>query len=177
VPTRRLSRRTRSPPQGTIITRHYNFSSDAVRLIYLLVCVADLKPIVLWATLASHVKTAQAFDALPWLTTGKKPSLASYQAVIANARNRAFHNFFAFNRTLDVEVDGVSLKATRLKLFRPYRPSNDATDAFPYEVLVGFTRAPERVVELGFLKANEQVMTATETLAQLTAETLFRLRA
>ena len=108
----------------------YNFSSDAVRLIHLLVCVADLKPIVLWATLAAHVKTAQAFDALPWLTTGKKPSLGSYQAVIANARNRAFHNFFAFNRTLDVEVDGVSLKATRLKLFRPYRPSKDATDAF-----------------------------------------------
>lgn len=163
----------------------YNFSTDALRVIHLLVCVADLKPVVLWGTIAAHLKVSRAFEALPWLATGKKPSLTAYRDIIGGARNRAFHNFFAFNRTLDVEVDGVSLKATHLKLFRPFKSGlggKDATDAFRYEdqdlvnVLVGFTRAPERLVELDFLRANERVITETEGLATATAEALFLLR-
>jgi hypothetical protein len=161
----------------------YNFSSDAIRIIHLLICIADLKPLVMWSTVASHVRTAKSFEALPWLSTGKKASLGAYKSIIGNARNRAFHNFFAFNRTLDVVVDGVSLKATRLRLFRPYKRSKDTGDAFRYEdqnlvdLLVGFTRATERVVELGFLKANAKVMQATEGLVKETAEALYLLRA
>lgn len=159
----------------------YNFSTDALRVIHLLVCVADLKPVVLWASIAAHLKVSRAFEALPWLSTGKKPSLSAYREIIGAARNRAFHNFFAFNRTLDVEVDGVSLKATHLKLFRPFK-TKDTADAFRYEdqdlvnVLVGFTRAPERLVELDFLRANERVISETERLASATAEALFLLR-
>jgi hypothetical protein len=160
----------------------YNFSSDALRVIHLLVCVSDLKPIVFWTAIAAHVRVAKAFESLPWLSTGRKASLRGYQEIIGNARNRAFHSFFAFNRTLDVEVDGVSLRATHLRLFRPYKKTRDQSEAFRYEdqdlvdVLVGFTRAPERLVELAFLEANVSVMKATEELANDMAEALFALR-
>lgn len=155
--------------RNTVLRISYNFASDATDLLRLFVSVCDLKPILLWLTVAEHYEAAQAFARLPFgLETRKKPSLKVYREIISGARNRAFHDFFAFDRPFEVDLAGVPLHARRLLLFQAH--GRGRGDAFDYEdrelveVLQQFTRAPERAVSAEFWQRNLEVLEATAAL-------------
>jgi hypothetical protein len=160
----------------------HNFASDATKLIELIISVCDIKPIVLWCTIAEHYQAADAFRSLPWARTEKKPSLAKYETMISRARNRAFHNLFPFERSLEVDVSGFSLRPRHLRFFPPYAGSRKKIEALDYEdkeivdVLSEFTRAPETAVSLSFWRRNLNVMKATVDLINATQSALSLLR-
>jgi hypothetical protein len=86
----------------------YNFATDAVLVIRLLLSICDLKPIVRWCTVDEWLHLAEAFRNLPWSKMKDKPSLDTYQHTISNARNRAFHRLLPVDNTLRVEFEGKS---------------------------------------------------------------------
>jgi len=156
----------------------YNFAEDAIKVLELLVSVADLKAVLLWCTIKEHFNIAEAFRNLPWPKTRKKPSLEAYKEIISGARNRAFHNLLALDRTVEVDLEGVQIAARRLTLFPPYgrRKSHipfDYEDRETVQVLSELTCAPEAPVPLEFWKKNEVVMERFEELLAATEEALW----
>jgi hypothetical protein len=158
----------------------YNFADDAIKVLLLLVSVSDLKAILLWCTLKEHFEVAEAFRKLPWTKSSKKPSLERYRETISGARNRAFHNLLAFDRTIEADLSGVHVNARRLTLFPAYSRRKNVV-AFDYEdremveLLTELTRAPEVTVPLDFWKKNAVVMESFEKLLAGTEETLWAL--
>ncbi len=166
---------------NNILRISYNFASDAIGLVTLFVSICDLKPVVQWLTVPENFALAQAFRRLPFGTeSSKKPSLKTYIDVIGGARNRAFHDFFAFERAFEVDLSGVALQARRLLLFPAHRRAPD--NAFDYEdrelveVLRSFTRAPERSVSMDFWRRNLDVLKSTDTLTRGIRDALVALR-
>jgi hypothetical protein len=158
----------------------YNFADDAIKVLRLLVSLADVKPLLLWCTIDKHFAVAEAFRNLPWTKSRKKPSLERYREIIAGARNRAFHNLFAFDRTIEADLTGVDVKARRLTLLPPHG-SKKETIPFDYEdremveILAELTRAPEVVVSFDFWKKNAAVMESFEKLLKSTENALWLL--
>lgn len=150
----------------------YNFSSDAAGYLRLIVSVCDLKPVVLWATIAEHYALSQAFNRLPWARSNRKASLKSYQQAIADARNSAFHNLFPFRKTLHVGLSDGALGEPELRIFSEHakKKENDLIyrDKELVDVLVGFTRARERRVPIAFWEKNLEVMDTTMKLFEAT---------
>ncbi len=158
----------------------YNFSDDAVKVLQLLVSVADLKAVLLWCTIKEHFEVAEAFRNLPWTKSHKKPSLERYREIIAGARNRAFHNLLAFDRTIEANLEGVDVKARRLTLLPPHgrrktRVAFDYEDREMVELLAELTRAPEVAVPFAFWEKNVAVMRAFENLLARTEDALWAL--
>ena len=158
----------------------YNFSDDAIKVLRLLVSVTDLKGVLLWCTIKEHFDVAEAFRNLPWTKSRKKPSLESYKEIIGGARNRAFHNLLAFDRTIEADLAGVKVNARRLTLLPSYshRKSNipfDYEDREMVEVLAELTRAQEVAVPLDFWKKNVAVMETFEQLLENTEDALWTL--
>ncbi len=156
----------------------YNFADDAIKVLLLLVSIADLKPVLLWCSIKEHYDVAEAFRGLPWTKTHKKPKLTTYKEIISGARNRAFHNLFAFDRTVQVELGGVDVKVHRLTLLPPYkrrrgRTPLDYEDREMVELLTELTRAPEVTVPFDFWEKNAEVMRTFESLLTKTEETLW----
>ena len=155
----------------------YNFASDAVRIIRLLVSVSDLKPAVRWCTIDEWFRLEDAFRSLPWSKLKQKPSLDAYQRTINAARNRAFHHLLPVNKTLQVELDGKALGTLRLRLFSEYSPRKNE-EGFVYEdkalveVLTEFTRAGEKSVSPQFWNRNLAVMESTIDLLDSTSAAL-----
>ncbi|MEO7803084.1 MAG: hypothetical protein ABIS18_01175 [Actinomycetota bacterium] len=155
----------------------YNFADDALKVLHLLVSVGDLKAVLLWSTVEEHFAVAHAFKSLPWNKSTKKASLSKYQEVISGARNRAFHNLLAFDRTIESDLAGVSINARTLTLF-PAHGRRKGTVPFDYEdrelveVLSELTLAPETSVSLDFWKRNSEVMRCVEVLITRTEEAL-----
>lgn len=158
----------------------YNFADDAIKVLQLLVSVADLKGILLWCTIEEHFDVAEAFRNLPWKKSHKKPSLELYREIISGARNRAFHNLLAFDRTIEADLGGVDVKARRLTLL-PAHGRRKSTVAFDYEdremveSLTELTRAPEVAVPFDFWKKNAVVMESFEKLLASTEDALWAL--
>lgn len=154
----------------------YNFVSEAGKLIALIVSICDLKPLLLWCTIADHVTLADTFRQLPWTKSRKKASLDRYSETISGARNHAFHDLIPFERSIEVDVSGVSLQATRLRLFSPYAKKSanllEYEDQELVEVLTAFTRAPETAVPITFWRRNSAVMHALHDLLLSTATAL-----
>ncbi len=158
----------------------YNFADDAIKVLLLLVSVADLKPVLLWCTIQEHYNVAEAFRKLPWTKAHKKPKLTTYKEIIHGARNRAFHSLFAFDRTVQVELGGVDVKVRRLTLLPPYKRRRDTIpldyeDREMVELLTELTRAPEVVVPFDFWEKNAEIMRTFEILLAKTEETLWIL--
>lgn len=158
----------------------YNFSDDAIKVLELLVSIADLKAVLLWCTIKEHFDIAEAFRNLPWTKSHKKPSLERYQEIIGGARNRAFHNLLALDRTVEANLEGVQVGAKRLTLFPLYsRRKNfiyfEYEDREMVQVLSELTRAPEATVPLEFWKKNEIVMERFEHLLEATENALWIL--
>lgn len=158
----------------------YNFADDAIKVLQLLVSVADLKAVLLWCTVKEHFDVAEAFRNLPWTKSDKKPSLERYREIIAGARNRAFHNLLAFDRTIEADLEGVDVKARRLTLLPAYGRRKttvpfDYEDREMIEILAELTRAPEVAVPFNFWKKNAVVMESFERLLERTEEALWAL--
>lgn len=150
----------------------YNFASDATGFLRLIVSVCDLKPIVLWGTIAEHFALSTAFHALPWSRSKSKPSLKNYQQTIADARNSAFHNLFPFRKSLRILLPETALGAPELQIFSEHTKKSENQlvyrDKELIEVLTEFTRARERSLPLSFWQKNLDVMNATIALFEQT---------
>lgn len=152
----------------------YNFASDATGYLRLIVSICDLKPIVLWGTIAEHYALSEAFHALPWERSRLKPSLRNYQQSISDARNSAFHNLFPFRKSLRVSFPEAALGAPELQIFSEYakKSNNQLTyrDKELVDVLLGFTRARERRLPTTFWQKNLELMDATIELFERSNE-------
>lgn len=164
------------PAFNELLRIAYNFASDALSYLRLIVSVCDLKSVVLWGTISEHYGLSAAFAKLPWPHAGKKPSLSEYSSTIADARNSAFHKLFPFSKTLDVWLPEAALKEPRLRIFSEYgKKSENAMrykDKELVDVLTEFTRTRERDVTPAFWKQNEEVMAATVALFDSTSRFL-----
>ncbi|HQJ33040.1 MAG TPA: hypothetical protein PLO13_06745 [Anaerolineaceae bacterium] len=154
----------------------YDFESDAVRILRLLMSVCDLKPIILWMTLSAHHNLSEAFRCLPRSRDQNKPSLSNYREMIHGARNRAFHNLLPFGQSIQVDLDGINIKAKRLRLFSEYKLKSenvfDFEDKQLVEILTEFTRADEKYVTPDFWKRNHDVMIATAQLVAAVSDAI-----
>lgn len=152
----------------------YNFSSDAVTFVRLLQSICDLKPIVSWGTLGEHFLLAEAFGNLPWAQTHRKASLKGYADTIGDARNSAFHDFFPFRKSLEVELPNEAIQDPSLRIFSEHSKKRENElkykDKELVEVLTQFTRARRRFVPFHFWRQNLEVMNATVELFDTTAE-------
>ncbi len=155
----------------------YNFATDAVLVIRLLVSICDLKPIVRWCTVDEWFRLAESFRNLPWSKMKEKHSLDAYQVTISNARNKAFHRLLPVDNTLRVELEGTKLGRITLRLFPEYAARNseetlDYEDRALVELLTNFTRVSERSVSPQFWRRNIAVMEATIELLSRTSSAL-----
>jgi hypothetical protein len=96
--------------------------------------------------------------------------LSQYRNLISGARNRAFHDIFAFNRPFQVALTGNAFRDAELRLFREYTRKSNAgleyRDRDLVELYSGFTRTAERPVPLGFWEGNLEVMEAVLKVAR-----------
>jgi hypothetical protein len=146
----------------------YNFADGVKPLLRLTVGLSDLKPILFWLTVLEQSQLADRFAALPFSLVGKaKPSIDRYRSVIAGARNRAFHDLFAFGRPFHVALSGDAIRAPELRLFREHsrrRAALNFEDRELVDLLEEFTRSQERPVPSGFWEQNHEVMGAVAAL-------------
>lgn len=150
----------------------YNFASDATGFLRLIVSICDLKPLVMWGTIAEHYALSEAFRKLPWTRSKNKPTLKNYQRNIGDARNSAFHNLFPFRKTLRVELPTDAIGDASLTIFSEHskKSANQLTyrDKELVNVLTEFTRARDRQVPSGFWQRNLDVMDRTIELFEAT---------
>jgi hypothetical protein len=143
----------------------YNFAGDAITLIRLLISICDLKPLIFWMTIKEQILLSEAFRSLPWKRMSTKPSLDEYFRTICGARNSAFHHLFPFDRAIEVQLEGVSITAKRLRLFSEYTSKSknlfEFEDQQLIELLTEFTRTEEIYVSPEFWQRNLNVMIAT----------------
>lgn len=156
----------------------YNFAGDATNYIRLIVSICDLKPLILWGTIAEHFVLSNQFRQLPWTRRNRKPSLKNYESTIKDARNSAFHNLFPFRKSLSVHLPSDALEDAELRIFSEHSKKKDNTlnymDKPMVDVLVGFTRAREVRVAERFWHKNVEVMNSTISLFKAT-DTLLRM--
>lgn len=156
----------------------YNFAGDATNYIRLIVSICDLKPLVLWGTVAEHFDLSERFRQLPWTRRNRKPSLKNYESTIKDARNSAFHNLFPFRKSLSVHLPTGTLKDAELRIFSEHSKKKDNTlnytDKPLVDVLVGFTRAREVRVADRFWERNIEVMDSTIALFEATNDLLVK---
>ncbi|MGC2485833.1 MAG: hypothetical protein WA359_06295 [Acidimicrobiales bacterium] len=140
----------------------YNFADSTIALLSLASGICDLKPIVQWLTVGKQNALSDAFASLPFNLVGqKKPSPKEYRAVIASARNRAFHSIFDFDHPMMVTLPNNALGQPQLNLFRAYGLKTSALtfdDQKVVELFASLTRTPERPVPEDFWVANQSVM-------------------
>lgn len=157
-----------------ILRISYNFASDATSYIRLIVSICDLKPVVLWGTIAEHYALSEAFRNLPWTRTRNKPSLENYERTVADARNSAFHHLFPFRKTLRIPLPDTALQGAELRIFSEHTRKKENRLRYPDEELVDilkeFTRAREQRPSDRFWQQNLQVMDATIELFRRTSD-------
>jgi len=162
---------------NNVLRISYNFSSDATKILQLLISLSDLKPVLCWCTIAGWFALSEAFQKLPWSKSTTKPSLSAYQSIIGGARNKSFHNLFPFSKTLRVPLGGVPLEAIRLTFFSEYGGKKNS-NRFEYqdqdliEAFTEFTRAGEKFVPFSFWGKNLDVMSRTVDLLRATGDAL-----
>jgi hypothetical protein len=162
---------------NNVLRISYNFSSDATKILHLLMSLCDLKPVLCWCTVAQWFALSEAFQKLPWSKSTTKPSLSAYHSMIGGARNKSFHNLFPFSKTLKVPMAGFPLEAISLTFFSEYSGRSNA-NKFEYhdqaliEAFTEFTRAGERFVPFSFWNKNLDVMSTTVELLRTTSSAL-----
>jgi hypothetical protein len=151
----------------------YNFATDATKYIRLIVSICDLKPIVLWGTIAEHYALSEEFKSLPRTRSQKKALLSEYESIIADARNSAFHHLFPFRKTLRASV---ALQKSELFMFSEHtrRGRNQLVyqDKELIDLFLQFTRAREARPPDRFWQQNLRVIDATINLFERTSDFL-----
>lgn len=163
-----------------ILRISYNFASNAVRLIRLIVSVCDLKPIVFWCTVKEHLALDTAIKALPW-QTHSKASLGTYEKIVNVARNHAFHDLFPLISGLNVELPDAALRKVRLRLFARHGSRKNPNevrfeDQELVDLLTEFTRSGRRLTPPDFWEQNLATMQASLDLLEATTRALVLLR-
>jgi hypothetical protein len=158
----------------------YNFADGTRTFLGLMYGICDLKPIVSWLTVYEQVDLAFWFSRLPFSLVGKaKPSLERYRSVIANARNQAFHDIFAFDHPFFVKLGPDALLDPELRLFREYKSRSDPAlvyrDRQLVELFESLTRTARQPVPLGFWDGNRHVMACVVEVARALREALITL--
>ncbi len=157
----------------------YNFASDVAGLIRLVTSISDLKPVLLWTTLADQFDLANSFRKLPWLRSRTKPSLDNYLGTVGDARNSSFHHLFPFRKTLEVQLPSDALLEVKLRIFSEFRRKKENQlryrDKELIDLLTEFTRAGQRRVPPHFWRQNLAVMDAALALFRRTEEALLVL--
>lgn len=158
----------------------YNFADGARALLTLVVGLSDLKPVLFWLTVLEQVRLAEQFAGLPFSLVGKgKPSIDRYRSVIAAARNRAFHDLFAFESPFQVRLTGDAFRTPELRLFREHsrrrEPALEYEDRKLVDLLEEFTRSQERPVPAGFWEQNYEVMRAVSEVGRAMLDALVLL--
>lgn len=143
----------------------YNFADGTRAFLGLVVGICDLKPLIFWLTAFEQIQLAHCFASLPFSLVGKsKPSLDRYRSVIADARNQAFHDLFAFDHPFRVQLAGDAIRMPELNLFREYSARKESAltyqDRGLVELFGGFSRTAQRPVPVGFWEGNQRVMDA-----------------
>jgi|ERR1039458_4575277 hypothetical protein len=161
--TRAHTDETRKIHFNELLRVAYAFSQEASTLLRLIVSVCDLKPLVLWATVDKHYELSEALKSLPWTRSQRKPSLRGYISLVGDARNRAFHNVFPFDKALHFVLPDGALAGAELRIFSEFGSKshgNELTyhDKALAEVMLGFTRARRRPTPDAFWRKNEAVM-------------------
>jgi hypothetical protein len=160
--------------QNDVLRVSYNFASDATGYLKFVFSVCDLKPLVLWGTISSHASLADAFKDLPWTRSETKQSLEDYVAMIADARNSAFHNLLPFRKSLSVQLSGHALRGAELRIFSEFtkRKTHNVLsyrDKPLVDVLTTLSRSRERRLTLRFWERNRKVMASTIELFEATS--------
>jgi hypothetical protein len=154
----------------------YNFAVDAIRLIKLIVKIFDLKPLVLWGTIAEHFALSEAFRNLYFIRSKNKPFLEEYHGIIADARNRAFHNLYPFQKSIDIFLPDGSVSDAKLRIFTEFGRQNKNQMTFKdkelSDVLLQFTRSRFRYISKTFWLQNAYVIDATIQLFKKTGDFL-----
>ncbi|MDH7561708.1 MAG: hypothetical protein QHJ34_16010 [bacterium] len=154
----------------------YNFSTDALQIVFLFMSMCDLKPLLFWSTVDKQWALHKAFALLPWLALGRKEKVEEYRAIISAARNQAFHHVLPFDTTVEVDLSNVDVRAERMRLFAPYGEKQERgvrlKDQDLADVFAQFSRAKQRPVSTAFWRANLRVMEATTELAGRMLDTL-----
>ena len=154
----------------------YNFSTDALQIVFLFMSMCDLKPLLFWSTVDKQWALHRAFASLPWSALGRKEKVEEYRDIISAARNQAFHHVLPFDTTVEVDLSNVDVRAERMRLFAPYGEKQERgvrlKDQDLADVFAQFSRAKQRPVSTAFWRANLRVMEATTDLADSMLATL-----
>lgn len=173
---------TRKNHFNEVLRVAYAFAQEASTLLRLIVSVCDLKPLVLWATIDKHHQLSEALKSLPWTRSRRKPSLKGYIDLVGDARNRAFHNVFPFDKALHFELPQGALAGAELRIFSEFGSRSHGNelnfhDKALAEVMLGFTRARYRPTPDVFWQKNEAVVNGMVDLFADTNELLKDLHA
>ncbi len=155
----------------------YNFASDALPYLRLIISICDLKPIVLWGTIGEHYLLSEAFRSLPWARAKHKESLKGYRDIIGDARNKAFHNIFPFQKSLILALPPGSLQNAELRFFTEYGGRKNGNmlsfqDKELVDILLEFTRARHFLAAADFWERNISVMDRMIDLFEATSRIL-----
>jgi|GEM_PF-3373131 len=157
----------------------YNFSTDALPLVFLFMSISDVKPLMFWCTVDKQWALYRSFSILPWSLLGKKEDLEEYTSIISEARNSAFHHILPFNTTIDVNLSDVEIKAESIQLFHQYnkkgRSGLRVNDQELIDVFSSFARAKQRPVSFEFWQNNLNVFKAVSELSNDILDTLIIL--
>ena len=158
----------------------YSFSNEACTLLRLIVSLCDVKPLVLWSTIDRHFALSEALRGLPWTRSKNKPDLRNYITSVGDARNRAFHNVFPFEKALHFPLPPDALGGAELRIFSEFGSKahgNDLTydDKELVEVMMQFKRARARPTPDSFWEKNADVMDKMIDLFDATSKCLKRL--
>ena len=174
-----LSKITSSKEYNNILRISYNFATETLNIIKLIVSLCDLKPVVLWCTVREHIALQSAISNLPWGRLGRKASLKGYSQLVKDARNQAFHHTFSLNQRIRVDLSDKLLEAQWLTMFSPHTKKGENKFVFKdkelIELLTGFTSAPKRVLPPSFWTGNLNVLNATKDLLSGTRDALILL--
>ena len=143
----------------------YNFAVDAIRLLKLITSICDLKPLVLWGTIAEHFALSESFRNLSFTRSKNKALLEEYHEIIADARNRAFHNLFPLQKSIEILLPDGSVNDVKLRIFTEFGRQNKNQMQFKdkelADVLLQFTRSKLRYISKTFWLQNSQVIEST----------------
>ncbi|KLO22775.1 hypothetical protein [Marinitoga sp. 1155] len=157
----------------------YNFATDALKVMRLILVICDLHPIILWLTLFETLKLKKFFEKL--FKTSKKPNLEEYKRTISKSRNKSFHNFFNFDMDIRVNLEEINFKGKELRLFKEYGKNNKLFDSFKFEdreiieTFLTFSRTNQDELSTDFWENNYKVMDEFYVLVEKTEEVLWML--
>jgi hypothetical protein len=141
----------------------YNLADGICGFLKLTSGICDLKPIIFWLTIYEQIELAHHFAKLPFSLVGEnKPSLKSYRNIISTARNKQFHDVFAFEHSFKAVLPDNALSNPKLRIFPEYAKRNDPTLTYDDDGLVQLfkelTRTSEQAVPEGVWEGNRNVI-------------------